>query len=180
MRVCDDCYSKETEDEKAQRVAWTLARFRAYLDGHLIPYFDCAVDTNANKARRVIAGTIFAAKKVQTALPAEQRPAPAHLRMPPQLLPQMPLGASATIAVEVMDVLWKYGPPGLAGLVLRREFIEAAELLRRVSCLDQAWPLSAHELTAAIYYILALKRGERGANPDFEIGEHQTAGCQVE
>ena len=35
-----------------------------------------------------------------------------------------PLGASATIAVEVMDILWKYGPPGLAGLVLRREFIE--------------------------------------------------------
>ena len=76
-------------------------------------------------------------------------------------------------------MLWKYGPPGLAGLVLRREFIEAAELLRRVSCLDQAWPLSAHELTAAIYYILALKRGERGANPDFEVGEHQTACCQV-
>ena len=76
-------------------------------------------------------------------------------------------------------MLWKYGPPGLAGLVLRKEFIEAAELLRRVSCLDQAWPLSAHELTAAIYYILALKRGERGANPDFEVGEHETKECQV-
>lgn len=86
VRVCDDCYSKETEDEKAQRVAWTLARFRAYLDGHLIPYFDCAVDTNANKARRVIEGTIFAAKKVQTALPAEELPISTHLPTPSQSL----------------------------------------------------------------------------------------------
>ena len=59
----------------------------------------CAQDTHAHKARRVLEGTLFVARRA-------------------------PLGASATIAVEVMDILWKYGPPGLAGLVLRREFIE--------------------------------------------------------
>ena len=100
-----------------------------------------------HKARRVLEGTLFVARRA-------------------------PLGASATIAVEVMDILWKYGPPGLAGLVLRREFIEAAELLRKVSALEQSWPLSAHELMAAMYYLLALKRGERGNQPDLEADEH--------
>ncbi len=74
-----------------------------------------------------------------------------------------------------MDILWKYGPPGLAGLVLRREFIEAAELLRKVSALEQSWPLSAPELMAAMYYLLAHKRGERGNQPDLEAYEHQKA-----
>lgn len=31
-----------------------------------------------------------------------------------------------------MDIIWKYGPPGLASVILRREFIEAAELLKKV------------------------------------------------
>ena len=60
------------------------------------------MDSAGHKARRLLEGTIFVARRA-------------------------PLGASATITVEVMDILWRYGPPGLAGLVLRREFIEAAE-----------------------------------------------------
>jgi hypothetical protein len=92
-----------------QRQLWRRARLRAYLGGgRLLPYFDVAVDTHAHKARRLLEGTLFVTRK-------------------------MPLGASATITVEAMDILWKFGPPGLAGLVLRREFIEAAELLRKVA-----------------------------------------------
>jgi hypothetical protein len=74
-----------------------------------------------------------------------------------------------------MDILWKYGPPGIAGLVLRREFIEAAELLRKVSDLEESWPCSAPELMASLFYLLALKRGERGSNPDAEAEEHASA-----
>ena len=65
----------------------------------MIPYFDLAVDSAGHKARRLFEGTLFVARKA-------------------------PLGASATITVEVMDILWRYGPPGLASLVLRRQFIE--------------------------------------------------------
>jgi len=95
------------------------------------------VDSAGHKARRLLEGTIFVARRA-------------------------PLGASATITVEVMDILWRYGPPGLAGLVLRREFIEAAELLRKVEGarahtsaptrghaltfkLNKAWPMSGPE-----------------------------------
>ena len=60
---------------------------------------------------------------------------------------------------------------GLATLVLRREFVEAAELLRKVAGVDEGWPRSAHELTAAIYYLLALNRGERGNDPDSVLRE---------
>jgi hypothetical protein len=31
-----------------------------------------------------------------------------------------------------MDVLYKHGMQGVAGLVLRKEFVEAAELLKKV------------------------------------------------
>lgn len=116
----------------------------------LIPYFEVAVDSHMNKARRLLEGTICLVKKV-------------------------PLGASATITVEVMDILWKYGPPGIAGLVLRREFIEAADLLRKVSDLEESWPCSAPELMASLFYLLALKRGERGSSPDEEADQHASS-----
>ncbi|KAH8053140.1 hypothetical protein JL722_9806 [Aureococcus anophagefferens] len=79
--------------------------------------------------------------------------------------------ATVTITVEVLEILVRYGPAGLATLVLRREFVEAAELLRRVAGVA-AWPKSAHELTAAIYYLLAFRRGERGADPEQERRDH--------
>ena len=37
--------------------------------------------------------------------------------------------------------------------------MEAAELLRKVAGVDEGWPRVARELTAAIYYLLALNRG---------------------
>lgn len=41
------------------------------------------------------------------------------------------------VSVEVMDVLMKYGTAGVAGLVLRREFVEAVEVLKRLSGVDK-------------------------------------------
>ena len=79
--------------------------------------------------------------------------------------------ATLYVAVEVLEILCRYGPAGLATLVLRREFVEAAELLRKVAGVDEGWPRSAHELTAAIYYLLALNRGERGNDPDSVLRE---------
>lgn len=48
--------------------------------------------------------------------------------------------------------------------------------LSQVSGVDRAWPISVHQLTAAMYYLLAKRRGERGANPDLEHEEHRTCG----
>lgn len=45
--------------------------------------------------------------------------------------------ATMQVSVEVMDVLMKYGTAGVAGLVLRREFVEAVEVLKRLSGVDK-------------------------------------------
>lgn len=45
--------------------------------------------------------------------------------------------AAIQVSVEVMDVLMKYGTAGVAGLVLRREFVEAVEVLKRLSGVDK-------------------------------------------
>lgn len=45
--------------------------------------------------------------------------------------------AAVQVSVEVMDVLMKYGTAGVAGLVLRREFVEAVEVLKRLSGVDK-------------------------------------------
>lgn len=36
--------------------------------------------------------------------------------------------------------------------------------------LYRKWPMSVHEMTAAMYYLLAQRRGERGSEPN---GEHE-------
>lgn len=154
-RVCDECDARMDALATAERAAWRVSRVKLLLrdsSAKLRPYFDVPVDTATNKARRLL------------------RAAVAVARTCPLLAP-----ASATITVEVLEILCKYGPAGLATLVLRREFVEAAELLRRVARVDAAWPLSAHELTAAIYYLLALRRGARGSDPDAE--RRQFAQC---
>ncbi|KAJ1452198.1 hypothetical protein M885DRAFT_620160 [Pelagophyceae sp. CCMP2097] len=150
LRVCDGCDASLDALARAERCAWRVLRVLALLAPvaatlKLRPFFDVPHDTSMHKARRCLRGVVAVARSC------------------PLLTP-----ASATVAVEVLEILCRYGPAGLATLVLRKEFVEAAELLRRVAGVDAAWPLSAHELTAAIYYLLALRRGERGAQPDAE------------
>ncbi|CAM9212244.1 unnamed protein product [Discosporangium mesarthrocarpum] len=147
QRVCGGCkHALELEDWR-DRVGWRLERVRAYLEGRLIEYFESGVDTGVDKALRCVDGAIYVAKAA-------------------------PLGAAVKISVEVMDVLLRYGAAGVAGLVLRREFVEAVDVLKRLSGIDRRWPMSVHEMTAAMYYLLAQRRGERGAHPDGEAEDH--------
>ncbi|CAM9302396.1 unnamed protein product [Pylaiella littoralis] len=147
QRVCTPCkHTLELEDWR-ERVEWRLERVNAYLEERLIPYFDTGVDTVGDKALRVVDGAIYVAKSA-------------------------PLGTAVKVSVEVMDVLMKYGTAGVAGLVLRREFVEAVEVLKRLSGVDKKWPMSVHEMTAAMYYLLAQRRGERGSAPNAEHEVH--------
>ena len=73
------------------------------------------------------------------------------------------------MAVETVEVLRKHGLKGIYGLILRKEFLAAADLLCRVLGINKtAWPLSAHELSAAIFYALAQHRALRGIEPERE------------
>lgn len=66
---------------------------------------------------------------------------------------------------------FRYGLAGLTGLLLRQDFMESVEMLKKISGMESMFSsLSLHELTACVYYKLAIERGLRGCNPD---GEHQ-------
>jgi hypothetical protein len=46
----------------------------------------------------------------------------------------------------------------------------------QVSGVGKSWPISVHELSAAMYFLLAQRRGERGARPDQEQDDHRMCG----
>eukprot|EP00557_Chaetoceros_sp_GSL56_P001682 CAMPEP_0176504094 /NCGR_PEP_ID=MMETSP0200_2-20121128/15737_1 /TAXON_ID=947934 /ORGANISM="Chaetoceros sp., Strain GSL56" /LENGTH=156 /DNA_ID=CAMNT_0017903477 /DNA_START=458 /DNA_END=925 /DNA_ORIENTATION=- len=85
----------------------------------------------------------------------------------------IPLGAQATMTVETLDILRKHGLNGIYGLILRKEFLAAADLLCKVTGINKrVWPLSVHELSAAIFYALAQHRALRGIDPEREHRIH--------
>lgn len=140
-----------------ERIAWRLARCRDYFETMeadrlraFTPYFEIGIDSVEEKAYRIAQAAITMAKSI-------------------------PLGAQATVAVETADVLRKYGLSGIYTIMLRQEFLAAADLLRKALGINRtAWPLSVHELSAAIFYALAQHRAMRGLYPDRENAIHAT------
>lgn len=51
--------------------------------------------------------------------------------------------------------------------------MEAVETLKRISGIDHMFSLSLHELTACIYYKIAIDRGLRGCDPQGELMAHK-------
>jgi len=108
-RVCAPCKQVLESQNLAERIAWRMARCRDYLSGtDLCPYFETGMDTVEDAAARLTKAAIHMAKSI-------------------------PLGAQATVAVETLDVLRKHGLKGVYGLILRKEFMAAADLLCKVS-----------------------------------------------
>jgi hypothetical protein len=143
-RVCESCKLILLEQNLAERVAWRLARCRDCKEKNLTPYFETGLDSAEEIALRITRAAIAMAKSI-------------------------PLGAQATVAVETVDVLRKYGLHGIYGIMLRQEFLAAADLLRKALRINKTvWPLSVHELSAAIFYALAQHRAMRGLNPERE------------
>lgn len=143
-RVCDSCKSLLLEQNLAERVAWRLARIRDLRENQLTPYFETGIDTLEDAAIRLTNAALAMAKSI-------------------------PLGAQASVAVETVDVLRKHGLNGIYTIMLRQEFLAAADLLRKALGINRkAWPLSVHELSAAIFYALAQHRAMRGMNPERE------------
>lgn len=143
-RVCKRCKVVLDSRDLEERVVWRLARCRDYLAGNLTPYFETGVDTVEDAAYRLTRAAISLARSI-------------------------PLGAQAYVALETVEVLRKHGLKGVYGLLLRKEFLAAADLLCKVLGINkQNWPLSVHELSAAIFYALAQHRALRGVKPDGE------------
>ena len=101
-RVCDACCIHLRSQATAERIAWRLARCRDFSHNTLAPYFDVGVDSVEDAALRITHAAIAMAKAI-------------------------PLGAQATVAVETLDVLRKYGLNGIyTTIMLRQEFLAAA------------------------------------------------------
>jgi Lipase (class 3)/FYVE zinc finger len=147
-RVCTGCKVALQDQNLAERVAWRLARCRDSLSGTAQPYFEIGLDSIEQAALRITKAALTMAKSI-------------------------PLGAQASVAVETVDVLRKYGLHGIYTILLRQEFLAAADLLLKALGINRtAWPLSVHELSAAIFYALAQHRAMRGMHPDREHWIH--------
>lgn len=151
-RVCGPCKQVLESQDLAERIAWRMARCRDYLGGNdgsdLCPYFEIGIDTVEDAAARLTKAAIHMARSI-------------------------PLGAQATMTVETLDILRKHGLKGVYGLILRKEFLAAADLLCKVTGINKkVWPLSVHELSAAIFYALAQHRALRGIDPEREHRIH--------
>eukprot|EP01041_Mallomonas_annulata_P006796 gene6796-13763_t len=145
VRVCEPCAGRVDAECREDLILWRVLRTQSFLRGDLLPYFSTDVDRSVDKAMRVAEGTLYVVRNT------------------------LSLNYYAKLSLNAVDLLSRYGMSGLTGVLLRKDFVEAAETLKRVSSLEVQHPLSLHELTACTYYKLALDRGLRGCDPE---GEH--------
>ena len=137
-KICESCNSLIDLKEHDERLAWREQRVKDFLDDKLIPYFNTEMDTTMDKVMRVAEGTIAAAKAA-------------------------PLSASARMAISSLDIVRKYGRTGLAGILLRNEFMESFGTIKAL--IGDTKGLSLQDSAIGLYYLIAQRRGQRGAEP---------------
>ena len=163
VRVCNSCADSVDRQENGDMLLWKQFRIEAFFrtrdciydisgnpisNGELIPYTCPMIDRGIDKAHRVVDYTLQFLKS------------------------NLILNYPAKIAVETVNILKLYGMSGLAGVLLRRDFVEAVETLKHITKIENHFSLSLHELTAVIYYKIAINRGIRGCIPEEEARLH--------
>lgn len=148
VRVCSPCCNILRDEVRRDNLTWKKLRIKAYLANKLLPYVHLGIDRGVDKVSRLVDGTL---KVIRNTLS---------------------LNYPAMIIIETVKILKTYGLSGLTGLLMRKDFMEAVETLKRISGLDKLFSMSLHELTACIYYKLAIDRGIRGCKPLIEAQLH--------
>jgi hypothetical protein len=113
VRVCDRCAADADALARNDLLQWRRMRVHAFLGDALIPYTDSDVDRGIDKALRVADGTLSVIKNTVS------------------------LNYSTKLVLNTVDVLKRYGLSGLAGVLMRRDFMEAVETLKRISGMDK-------------------------------------------
>ncbi|RHY31400.1 hypothetical protein DYB32_003552 [Aphanomyces invadans] len=155
-KICSTCSSLLHQKIETQQRHWRVERVQVLLPesfffrddffaGVLRPYVSVATDTTLDKAYRAAEGTLVAAKNV-------------------------PLGATARMAVVSADFIRKYGRAGLLGFVLRNEFMQSFNTLKEL--LGDMESLTVQDASLGMYYFMAANRGLRGASPSLEEDQH--------
>lgn len=115
VRVCDPCCIEIDESDRNDRLKWRNLRIQSHLEGSLIPYFEPMVDRHVDKALRVAEGALYVVKNT------------------------LILNYPAAIVVNAIDVVKRYGMSGLAGVLMRKDFVDAVETLKRISGMVHAF-----------------------------------------
>ena len=151
QRVCDDCCILIDMSKDTQLLFWRKARLSAYFANELKPYFH-VTERGLDKVLRLASTTLeLVRSSVVSSVPAK-------------------------VVLESLSLLQTYGMSGATGILLRQDFLEAAETLRSLSGFDEA-DMGLHEMTTSILYLIALNRGVRGCDPEREHQEHSEEGC---
>ena len=146
VRVCNSCAYLLEEEVQRQILLWRKQRVSDFLSGQLRRYSHPEYDRSIDKAARVAQGTL-------------------------QVLYTVPVLEPLRYMLGSIDVLCRHGLTGLTGFLLRHDFVEAAEMLMRISGFEKL-PIHVGELTACLYYKLALDKGQRGRDPAGEYRDH--------
>ncbi|CAK4682569.1 unnamed protein product [Aphanomyces euteiches] len=149
-KICATCNDLIKQKIDCQQRNWRVERVKDFISSVLAPYVSFSTDTALDKACRAAEGTLVAAKNV-------------------------PLGATARMAVVSADFIRKYGRAGLLGFVLRNEFMQSFNTLREL--LGDMESITVQDASLGMYYFMATNRGTRGANPTLEEEQHVT--CPV-
>lgn len=153
-RVCSDCAQLIDSSKNTQIAFWRKARCNAYIHSRLVPYGSQGhPDTRLQKLERLAHGVLNVIRNMLASS----------------------LVSKAT--VEGVSLVNRYGRAGLHAALLNGDFLQAACTIRELSGLDSC-QVQLHELTACLYYQLAVSRAERGCDPDQQSRAHSAcSGC---
>lgn len=149
VRTCDRCHEQLVCAAFAKRIEYRTNRVQQFFEGKLEPFVESYVDTNTEKTKRGAMAAVTVLKN-----------APG-------------VGAVAQGVATSVDFLAKYGMAGAAGLLMRNEFVQIVDAVKEM--MGDVETLSMHELSGALYYMMANQRRLRGEDPALESKEH--AGC---
>eukprot|EP01001_Neometanema_parovale_P008123 NODE_43_length_3909_cov_45.241152_g41_i0.p1 GENE.NODE_43_length_3909_cov_45.241152_g41_i0~~NODE_43_length_3909_cov_45.241152_g41_i0.p1 ORF type:complete len:555 (+),score=72.77 NODE_43_length_3909_cov_45.241152_g41_i0:132-1796(+) len=146
-RVCEECRQALEQESYLQRIAWRTARMQAFMDDSLIPFTDDWEDSTASKTIRGLSLIVVAAE-----------------RLPLQMAIMAPIYATR--------FLMEHGATTLQSFFLRKEFSQAAGVLREMAGDDVQ--LHVVDLVGGFYYLMAEQRAWRGNSPDEQAHAHAT------
>ncbi len=147
VRVCELCMKLLQEELHRQLLLWRLLRTKAYFVGSLQMYPSVVIDRSSDKAFRILRGVLEVARGTFS------------------------LTYPTRIVLETVEATYQHGWTGIAGIALHKDFLEALRILSRSAGFDNM-DLSFGDLTACIYYKMALNRGRRGRFPSQEHQDH--------
>jgi hypothetical protein len=84
----------------------------------------------------------------------------------------VPLGTYVPFLIRATEVGFRFGTMGLGAWILRQDVKEAVQVLVRL--MGSIPGVRMGDVTGGLYYLFAVRRGERGCNPDVAKQEHAT------